>query len=173
MRLYQRDGLAELFASAKHRAFHLETRDEYLSSSEHTAMREFLADETTDPGGEWFTPWAELVSATTARGVAVERARIVTTPHGAYTRYLLALTPHNIAAGEDVRWLPRAEATAADATADDYWLIDDALVAYSLFDKNEWWSGVAATTDPVIVAYACEVRDRVWAAATPHQLYQQ
>ncbi|MGY2028706.1 DUF6879 family protein [Nocardia gipuzkoensis] len=173
MRLYQRDGLAELFAGAKHRAFHLETRDEYLSSSEHSAMSEFLADETIDPGGSWFEPWAVLVSATTERGVAVERARIVTTPHGAYTRYLLALTPHNIAAGEEVRWLPRQDAIPADAAADDYWLIDDDLVAYSVFDENEWWSGVAATTDPVIVGYACELRDRVWAAATPHQQYQQ
>lgn len=173
MRLYRRDALRELLSIAKYRAFHLETRDEYLSDSEHTAMTAFLDDETTDPGGAWFTPWAGLVTETTARGVAVERVRIVTTPHGPYTRYLLALTPHNIAAGEDVRWLPRRDAVPADARADDYWLIDDDLVAYSIFDENGWWSGVAATGDVRVVGYAREIRDRVWPASTPHARYPQ
>ncbi|MBH0777367.1 hypothetical protein IT779_13865 [Nocardia sp. NEAU-351] len=134
-------------------------------------MTEFLADESTDPGGAWFVPWAELVAATVARGVAVDRARIVTTPHGPYTRYLLALTPHNIAAGEDVRWLPRRDAAPTDARADDYWLIDDHLVAYSIFDENGWWSGTAATGDTRIVDYAREIRDRVWPASIPHASY--
>lgn len=173
MRLYERDRLPELFSEAQHRAFHLETRDEYLSSSEHPAMSRFLADETTDPGGEWFAPWAGLVRATSERGVAVQRVRIVTVPHTAYTRYLLALTPHNIAAGEDIRWLPRHEADPSDSTADDFWLIDNRLVAYSVFDANDWWAGVAATDNPVIVEHAVTIRDRLWAKAIPHHLYQR
>ncbi|WP_405161995.1 hypothetical protein OG203_37685 [Nocardia sp. NBC_01499] len=32
--------------------------------------------------------------------------------------------------------------------------------------------GVAATADPVIVEYACSIRDRVWAKAIPHQQYR-
>nr|WP_157183620.1 DUF6879 family protein [Nocardia takedensis] len=136
-------------------------------------MTAFLAGRTADPVGAWFRPWALLVAQTRARGVAVDRARIVTTPHGPYTRYLLALTPHNIAAGEDVRWLPRHDADPADAAADDFWLIDDRLVAYSVFDAEDWWSGVAATADPRVVAYAREIRDRVWSASTPHAGYPQ
>jgi len=172
MRLYAPDELPGLFTIARNRLFHLETRDEYLSSSENAAMRRFLDDETTDPSGEWFAPWSTLVASTTSRGIAMERARVITTPPGAYTRYLLALTPHNIAAGEDVRWLPRTDADPSDAASPDYWLVDDRVVAYSVFDANDWWSGVATTDDPVIVKYACDIRDRVWDKAIPHNQYR-
>ncbi len=172
MRLYNRAELPELLDRAKVRACHLETRDEYRSDSEHSAMRDFLSGKIADPGGPWFDPWVRTVSAITGRDVAVQRARIVTVPPSDYTRYLIALTPHNIAAGEDVRWLPRAEADAADAVADDFWLIDDHTIAYSVFDAEDWWSGVAATSDPEIVAYAVRLWDRVWHKATPHEQFR-
>ncbi|MBF6340872.1 hypothetical protein IU450_34030 [Nocardia abscessus] len=162
-----------VLATAKQRAFHLETRDDYLTENEEPSLAAFREDETTDPGGEWFTGWQEQVTAAVARGVVMQRARIVSEPHTLYTRYLLALTRHNVAAGEDVRYLPRRDADPADAAADDFWLIDDDLVAYSLFDERGYWVGAASTDDPVIVSYAAEVRDRVWSASTPYAEYLQ
>ena len=172
MQLYTSEQMGDLFATAKTRAAHLETRDEYKSASEDAAMRRFL-DTGADPGGEWFTSWAQRVQGMTGRGVTVQRARIVTVPVTRYTSYLLALTPHNIAAGEDVRWVPRDQARPQDAAADDFWLLDDHTVAYSVFTADDdWWSGCAATTDPVIVGYACMLWDRVWGNATEHEQFR-
>nr|WP_157103566.1 DUF6879 family protein [Nocardia harenae] len=44
-------------------------------------------------------------------------------------------------------------------------------MAFSLFDARGVWVGAALTDDPVIVARAVALRDRVWSAATPFQEY--
>ncbi|WP_280393274.1 DUF6879 family protein [Nocardia wallacei] len=161
----------DLFATVKHRAFHLETRDDYLSASESESLTRFRADESADVGGEWFSNWSNLIRDTTGRGVAVQRVRIVTEPHTLYTRYLLALAKHNTAAGEDIRYLPRHQARPADSRSEDFWVIDDDRVAFSVFDENEYWIGAALTDDPDIVAHARSIRDRVWTAATRYEEY--
>lgn len=160
-----------LLDQAKERAFHLETRDDYAAETETDSLRAFLEDEAGDPGGEWFEPWAAQVRRMQGNGVAVQRARIVSRPHTAYTRYLLALSPHNEAAGEDVRYLSRAEANPVDAASDDFWLLDDHTVSFSLFDDRGFWVGGAVTEDPVIVAHAVSIRDRIWATAIDYREY--
>jgi len=158
--------------SASARAFHLETRDEYLAADEDNSLTTFLADETSDPGGAWFAPWTDQVRRMVDRGVRVQRARIVSEPHTGYTRYLLALARHNVDAGEDVRYLARADAARSDADADDFWLLDDHVVVFSVFDTRGFWCGGAATSVPRIVQYAVEVRDRVWPAAIAYRDYR-
>ncbi|MCP9623873.1 hypothetical protein FOH10_21110 [Nocardia otitidiscaviarum] len=160
-----------VLATAQYRAFHLETRDEYLAETEHESLTAFRADESIDPGGPWFDGWLQQVRSARDRGVAIERARIVSVPHTFYTRYLLALTRHNVAAGEDVRYLRREDADPADAVAEDFWLLDERLVAYSLFDERGYWVGAAASTDPVLVAAAVAIRDRIWAQSVPYGEY--
>lgn len=160
-----------LLDSATARAFHLETRDEYLAADEGDSLATFLADETSDPGGGWFAQWTDQVRRMVDRGVRVQRARIVSEPHTGYTRYLLALAQHNVDAGEDVRYLPRADADRSDANAEDFWLLDERAVVFSVFDGRGFWCGGAATSVPAIVQYAVEVRDRVWSAAIPYLEY--
>ncbi|WP_433725850.1 DUF6879 family protein [Nocardia sp. CA-129566] len=161
----------DLFATVKSRAFHLETRDDYASASETESLSRFRADETTDVGGEWFANWSNLIRSTTGRGVAVQRVRIVSEPHTLYTRYLLALAKHNTAAGEDIRYLARHAADPEAAASEDFWVLDDDRVAFSLFDDNEYWVGSALTDDPKIVAHARSIRDRMWVAATRFEEY--
>ncbi|MEV5391913.1 DUF6879 family protein [Nocardia farcinica] len=165
------DPFDRVLDQAQRRAFHLETRDDYLTASESQSLAAWLADESSDPGGDWFTPWTQQVQRMTARGVAVQRARIVTEPHTDYTRYLLALARHNIGAGEDVRYLPRADATPADSAAEDMWLLDDATVVYSVFDDQDHWIGGVATDNAGLVQHAIAIRDRVWRAAIPYRDY--
>ncbi|MBO0855529.1 MAG: hypothetical protein J2P18_17400 [Nocardia sp.] len=157
---------------AARRAFHLETSDDYLAEDETDSLRAFLADETIDPGGPWFDPWAAQVRRMTGRGVSVQRARIVSEPHTGYTRYLLALARHNVEAGEDVRYLPRQDAEPADAGSEDFWLLDDRAVSFSVFDDRGIWIGGVITEEPVIVGNAAAIRDRIWAAAIPYQRYR-
>ncbi|MEV0293200.1 DUF6879 family protein [Nocardia sp. NPDC050710] len=154
--------------TARTRAFHLENYDNYLATGESDSLRQFLADETTDPGGEWFTPWADQVRRMVGDGIVMQRARIVSEPHTDYTRFLLALARHNVAAGEDVRYLPRAD---TDVVSEDFWLLDDSTVVFSLFDLRGFWSGGAATSDSRMVRHAADIRDKVWPAAIPYRDY--
>jgi hypothetical protein len=95
----------------------------------------------------------------------------VTVPHVDYTRWGLAVAPHNIEAGEDIRWLPRHLIERAELTTDDYWLFDDDYVAFTIFTLDGAGAGAATTTDPVIVDHCRTVRDRVWDRAIPHSEY--
>jgi len=112
-----------------------------------------------------------LVQETTAAGRQIRRARVVTVPHGDYTRWGLAVAEHNLAAGEDIRWLPRHLIDPASLTTDDFWLFDDGHVVFTTFEPDGRFAGGASTTDPVIAAHCRSVRDQVWRAAIPHSRY--
>ena len=82
------------------------------------------------------------------------------------------IAEHNIAAGEDIRWLPRHLIDTAELATDDYWLFDDNHVVFTVFTPNGAFMGGGATRDPVIVQHCRMVRDRVWEAAIPHAQYR-
>ncbi|WP_280180364.1 DUF6879 family protein [Nocardia farcinica] len=160
-----------VFAAAKSRLFHLETRDDYNAANETEAFARWKEDESRDPRAGSFPKWAALVGEIVGRGVVMQRARIVTEPHTTYTRYLLALARYNVEAGEDVRYLPRHLADPLDSAGEDVWLIDDTAAAFSVFDDSDYWVGAVLTEDPAIVSHLVTVRDRVWSKAIPFQEY--
>jgi hypothetical protein len=163
------DELDELFRSPWQRAFHLELEDTYAVSGEFEPLRQFLAGEPEETS--WHHRWLDLVREITSTGKVVQRVRVVTEPHTDYTRWALSVSPRNIAAGEEVRWLPRHSIAPSDLSGDDYWLFDDHLVAFSVFTRSGEGVGFSVTTDPVIAAHLRAVRDRVWPAAVPHDTY--
>ncbi|WP_067466624.1 DUF6879 family protein [Nocardia amamiensis] len=161
--------LDELFRSRWRRAFHLELQDTYAVPGEYEPVRQFLAGEPED--GAWQRPWLDLVREITDTGKLVQRVRVVTEPHTDYTRWAVSVSPRNIASGEEIRWLPRHTIGSATLTADDFWLFDDHLAAFSVFTPDGEGAGFAVTTDPVIAAHFRTVRDRVWPVAIPHDEY--
>ncbi len=169
MELLQDEAFDALFHSFAHAAFHLEVQDSYHTPDEAGPFELFLTRQDDDLA--WHQPWLNLVRNVAATGKIIRRARVVTVPHGDYTRWGLTVAPHNIAAGEDIRWLPRHLIDAEVLTTDDYWLFDDNLVVFTVFEPSGRFAGGAATSDPTIVSYCCTVRDRVWEAAIPHGKY--
>jgi hypothetical protein len=167
------DPFDELLNEARSSAFHLETGDDYLAATESESLRRWREDETSDPGGDWFRPWTDQVRRMTDRGVTIQRARIVSEPHTVYTRYLLALARHNTAAGEQVSYLARHDAHPLDAATEDFWLLDNRMVSFSLFDDRGYWIGGSVTEDPVLVSNAIAIRARVLAASIPYDTYQE
>jgi hypothetical protein len=167
--LLQGEAFDELFRTFQREAFHLEVQDSYHTPEESGPFQRFLAGQPDDLA--WHEPWLDLIRDVTASGKRVTRARVVTVPHVDYTRWGLTIAEHNIAAGEDIRWLPRHLIDAADLTTDDYWLFDDERVVFTVFEPNGRFAGGAATTDPVIVAHCRAVRDRVWQRAILHHEY--
>ena len=167
--LLQGEAFDELFHAFERTAFHLEVQDSYHTPEEAGPFDLFLAGQPDDFA--WHRPWLDLVRQVTAAGKQITRARVVTVPHVPYTQWGLVVAPLNIAAGEDVRWLPRHLTEGIALTADDYWLFDDRLVVFTVFEPSGRFAGGASTTDPRIVRYCREVRQAVWARAIPHDRY--
>lgn len=161
--------LTDLFRACRRSAFHLETHDTYGVPDESEPFRKFLAGAEDDY--QWLSDWLAVVRAATSRGVQFARARVVTEPHVDYTRWGLVVARENIAAGEDIRYLPRHRIQPSDLTADDYWLFDDETVAFTLFTHDGSAAGAALTRDHAIVDRCRRVRDIVWQRAIPHSEY--
>lgn len=94
----------ELFRDCRESAVHLEMRDACMKSD--PAYIDWDAGAVIDPGERW-ADWLALVTEARSRGVRVRRARIVSEPVSKYIRFEHEVTNGlNIAAGEEVRWLP-------------------------------------------------------------------
>lgn len=159
----------DLFRTFRRRAFHLEVRDSYHVPEETGPFHRFLNGETDDYA--WHQPWLGLVRAATGAGKDISRVRVVTVPHVDYTRWGLTVAQLNIAAGEDIRWLPRHLIDPDYLTIDDYWLFDDDRVVFTVHEPNGRFAGGAATTDPAIVERCRAIRDTLWSVALPHSRY--
>ncbi|WP_280264279.1 DUF6879 family protein [Nocardia wallacei] len=161
----------EVLRECRDEAFHLEVRDSYGVSSEDEAFQHFMKNQPFDYR-EWFQDWYDFVRQLTARGVSVSRVRVVSVPHSDYQRWSLTVAALNIEAGEKIRYLPRY--LAGEVPPDDWWLIDSETVVFNLADRDgRAVGGSAVTTDPRIVSYCHDVRDRLWALATPYSDYIQ
>jgi len=167
--LLQGEAFDALFRGFDRHAFHLEVQDSYHTPEESGPFELFLTGRPDDFA--WHRPWLDLVREATAAGRSITRVRVVSVPHVDYTRWGLVVAEHNIAAGEDIRWLPRHLVDPADLPADDFWLFDDDRVVFTIFEPSGRFAGGAATTDPRIAGYCREVRDRVWSIAIPHDQY--
>jgi hypothetical protein len=148
-----------LFQTFEHTAFRLEALDRYAVPIEEEPVRRFLAGEPVDTS--WLTPYLMLVQRATAAGKRFQRVRMVSEPltDNDYLRYEFAYYPHTIAAGEDVRVLPRAQAEALDLPDRDFWLFDSRLAALMRFDREGHLHGVELTDEPQVVARCCYWRD--------------
>lgn len=165
----------QLLRSAQHSAIHLEMRDVYDVPDEAQAVARFQesGESDLDPESEYWHEWAAMVREATTRGVDVRRARIVSEPVTLYTRYLHAMTPVNIAIGEDVRWLSRHNASDLALPGNDFWVFDGRAVRFNHFTGDGNWADPRTSyTEDVAVAKLCvSAFEAVWERATPHDEY--
>nr|WP_260474303.1 DUF6879 family protein [Streptomyces sp. WAC 04229] len=144
-------------------------RDAYGLDADY---REWSEGHCFDPAERW-PWWIELVSSTVARGVAVQRARLVSEPRSTYTRYEYELTSgHNVKAGEDVRWLPRGQASDLALPGNDFWLFDGSAVLFNHFAGDGSMTGEELVTDQTVVGLCSSAFSAVWERAVPHEEYQ-
>ena len=167
---------AEFIGRARTSAVHLEMRDAYAVAGE---AEEFAAWQATgavdlDPGSESWRDWSTVVRDATARGVQVRRARIVSEPVTAYTRWLHQSTVVNLAVGERVRWLPRSQASDIALPGNDFWVIDDCLVQFHHFTGDGDWAQASFEhrTEPSVIKLCVDAFEHVWARGVPHEDYK-
>ncbi|SBT89363.1 hypothetical protein GA0115233_100910 [Streptomyces sp. DI166] len=164
----------ELMARCTRSAVHLEMRDSYAVDSEREELEAWRQGFRHDPAdrASWWRPWLDLIQTTVARGVVVRRARIVSEPVSEYIRFEHADTFTNIAAGEQVRWLPRRQASAIALPGNDFWLFDEKWVHWNYFSGEGAWTGEEITDDPAAAQLCTEAFEAVWARAVPHEQYE-
>ncbi|MFJ9982791.1 DUF6879 family protein [Streptomyces globisporus] len=152
------------FREFKHTAFRLETRRGYASDRNSPKWGRWKSG--VDISAEPDNAWRENVRAQTAEGKRFERVRLVDQPLTEGQQFLLDSGHSNVAAGEDVRNLPRPEADRLGLPEHDFWLFDSRLVARFVFDEDDTTLGVILSEDPAEVPLACQARDAAWHHAT-------
>ncbi|MGW2587751.1 DUF6879 family protein [Streptomyces virginiae] len=152
---------------------HLEMRDAYMPDPAFDAWRDGSREDLLAQD-EDFQAWLNLVRETTARGVAIRRARVFCTPESDYIRWEHFISGANVSAGEDIRWLSRRNTTGIGFPGNDFWIFDDSQVLVQHFAgdgtiKPEWRE---LTTDPVVLDLCRSSFKAVWARAIPHADYK-
>jgi hypothetical protein len=156
-------------AFASKRAFHLEQRDMYNVASEDEPFGRWLRHEPDDYA--WHADWLNFLRQATTAGVAVQRVRLASVPHSDYIRWGLDISPLNIEAGEDIRYLPRHRTAGIELPDEDFWLLDDDQLILSVFSPDGRTGSFARETSPELLRQCLVVRDQVWDRAVPYTHY--
>jgi hypothetical protein len=160
---------SELIAATTTSAVHLETRDVYTPDDPL-----YLGWLEGKPLPEPAMPdWHELVRAHAARGVRFRRARVVSEPLAPFIRHEYEMTAGlNIAAGEDVRWLPRSVAPGLCVPLCDFWVLDNRLVRFGHFAGDGTFLRHELSDSSEDVRVCAEAFESVWLRAIPHADYR-
>jgi hypothetical protein len=117
--------------------------------------------------------WSALVRTHAARGVRFRRARVVSEPIAPFIRFEYEITATvNIAAGEQVRWLPRRRASDLCLPGNDFWVFDDRLVRFGYFAGDGEFLEHELADDPAVVRQCSTAFEVVWDRAVPHAEYR-
>jgi hypothetical protein len=162
-----------LFSQFAYSAFRLEVRESYAGMPYETEpLRQFLAG--TDPVDlAWTTAFRRLVADHAAAGRRVRRVRTVSEPWSDYTRFGVWLAAGNIAAGEDIRYLPRSHPVVAQLPDDDFWLFDSCRLYILHFSEQDRLIGAEPVADPVRIVAANAARDAAWHHAERRDRYAE
>jgi hypothetical protein len=163
------ESFAEIMAGVRRSAVHLELRDSYGVPNETDNFAAFRRGEWNEAKAKGDRHvWLDLVSDAVGRGVAMRRARVVSVPVTDCIRFEHTGTRMNIDAGEQVRWLPRRQASRLRLPGNDFWLFDDRLLQFNIFDGPGSWAHTDFTEDSDVVEFCSAAFDAVWQLATPH-----
>jgi len=161
------DRLLRTFA---HSSVHLEARDSYGTEVELPHMAQWVAGEPDDLG--WLQGWCDTLRGHRAAGRTVRRARIVSEPLSDYQRWSYSIAEPMVAAGEDIRWVPRRRVSSIGIPGNDFYLLDDRLVVFLLYAGNGLAVDRVTSTDPADLELCRSAFEVVWRLAVPHREYQ-
>jgi len=162
----------DLIADTVHSAVHLEMRDHYTPGSPR--FRAWRQGHREDPANraEWWNEHHTTIAGAVARGVTVRRVRVVSEPLSDYVRFEYDVTFSNLAAGEQVRWLPRHRAIDLALPALDFWLFDDRLARFHHFDGSGEVVADELLDAPHVIKLCAEAFEAVWDRAINHEDYR-
>jgi hypothetical protein len=163
----------ELLRSCDHSAIHLEMRDGYdRDDPMFLAWQQGYGPSASADRSAWWRPWLDLITEVTGRGVRIQRARIISEPVSEYILFEYEGTFTNVAAGEEIRWLPRRQATDIALPGNDFWVFDEERVRIGHFDGDGKSTGHEMTNDVAVLKLCLSAFEAVWDRATPHGRYR-
>lgn len=164
------DEITHLFTDFEHTAWRLETQRGYASDRQSPKWASWVAGE--DIASDLSHPWSINVTEQTKQGKRYERVRLVDDPPTDGQRFLLASGLGNVAAGEDIRNMWRADAVRLGLPDYDFWLFDARIVVKFFFGADGETLRVNVLEDAESVVHACQVRDLAWHYAVPTKEFQ-
>lgn len=162
--------MQQLVKAARRSVVHLETRDAYGTATELPHMAKWAAGEPDDL--QWLQGWCDTVREHTRAGRTVRRARVVSEPLSDYQRWSYSVAHPMVAAGEDIRWVPRRLVSSIGIPGNDYYLLDDELAIFLHYAGSGPSAGMTTSTDPADAELCRTAFDKVWDLAIPHGEYQ-
>ncbi|MBR7676367.1 hypothetical protein KDA82_25845 [Streptomyces daliensis] len=152
-----RDGFEET-------AWRWETRRAYGVPHESEDFQRFLRGEP--PCRDLDRPWLVTMRALREEGKRVGRVRVLDQPPTDYQRWLLEDVLDSVEAGEDIRYLPRAEADGLGVSMRDFWLFDSRTLGLFHYD-GDISLGMELRQDPAEVDAARRIQALATAPAQP------
>ena len=139
---------AELLANCQRSAVHLEMRDFYDDPDEAPRVAEWKSGYRPNPDDRstWWRPWLDMVAEAVGKASSSDEPASCPSP-SASTQYLYDGTFANVDAGEQIRWLPRRQASDIALPGNDFWVFDDHLVRFGYFSGDGTYLGVTRWTN--------------------------
>jgi hypothetical protein len=116
--------------------------------------------------------WLRYLASLRENAIPFQRVRVLTEPLTEYLRWMFQAIGSNVAAGEDVRWLPDHVAHDLRLPDYDFYIIDDQRVAVLRFSVEKELLGIEVDDDPYHLVEHQAWRDVAWPLAIPHANYR-
>jgi len=105
-------------------------------------------------------------------GRTLRRLRVISEPVTDYIKFEFLDASELVRAGEDVRWLPRQNASTLLLPGNDLWSFDAETVVFTYLSGDGAVQGYELTTEPGLVGQVLRAFEAAWSVAVPHGEYR-
>ncbi len=161
--------LGALLSGAESSLWRIEQQPTYRAAESAYRLDRYVAGNPIDPESvHAFVEWLNLVTEVSARGVEVVRVRVEEDPATDYQRHARWLGAWNAAAGEQLRYVDRADAPMTGAVGgSDWWIVDGAVLVELRFDQVGDLLGIEVEDAPGRCVDVLRCWDALVAASSP------
>ena len=159
-----------LLSTFQREAVHLETRDVYGTAVKLPHKADWGGGTAADL--DWLRRWCDTVQSSVGAGKSLRRVRVVSEPLSDYQRLSFALARPMIAAGEQIRWVPRRLVSSIAFPGNDFYLFDDRLTVFLIYSGNGLATDRLVSSDPADIELCRAAFEDTWQLSIAHSDYQ-
>ncbi len=159
-----------LFLHVRREALHMNMRDSYGTETELPHLAKWKAGEPDDLA--WLQPWCDMMRDHVTAGRVFRRVNIVSEPLSEYQQWALEVERPMVAAGQDIRWVPRRLVSEVCLPGNDFWLFDDGLVVFLHYTGIGINADFEPSNAPAVVQRCRASFESVWRLGTPYKEYR-